>query len=451
MKRAFSRIVLLFLAAALLCPAALAVGDGFDNFTPADAYDGQFTDVPADAWYAQSVADAYALGLMTGSGDGVFAPDSDISLAETIVLACRLRAVYLGEEADFSGGSPWYQPYVDYAQENGLIRPGAFSDYSAAATRAEFAQILAALPEEMLAEVNEVEAGAIPDVDMAAPYAHSVYRLYRAGIAAGGDDIGTYHPDSPIARREVAAIVTRIALPDQRRSFELRERLVTLYADCGCTVTVGSSEASALLALGWRTEPFSVDPSAGIEAALNAATLQPLSTGDQELDQMADAVLAQIVTEDMTTYQKVKACYDYLIENTSYQQSITFLSPYHPYVSDWDYLITLWAKQALSTGTGVCNDYASAFLVLTRRIGLQTYLVEGLTSKAGGGWTGHAWNVISVGGTDYVFDAQVEDNIAKGGAIQYYRFGKTYDQVSQNYSGYDSEADKAAFWSFETR
>lgn len=449
MKKLSARILSLFLAAALLCPAALAAGDGFDNFRRTAAYGDQFTDVPADAWYAGSVADAFELGLMNGKEADSFAPDSDISLAETVALACRLYAIYHGEEPDLSGGSPWYQPYVDYAAERGLLQPEAAADYTAAATRAEFAQILAALPEEMLAQRNTVELGAIPDVDMAAPYAGSVYRLYRAGAAAGSDALGTYHPDSPIARREVAAIAVRIALPEQRKSLELRERAVTLYADCGCTVAVGSADVPGYLDMGWRTEPFTVDPSAGIEAVLNAATLQPVTTLDEELDRLADDVLSRITTGDMSTYEKVRACYDYLIENTAYQQSITFLSPSHPYVSDWDYLITLWAKQALSTGTGVCNDYASAFLVLTRRIGLQSYLVEGLTSKSGGGWTGHAWTIISVGGTDYVFDAQVEDNIAKGGAIQYYRFGKTYDQVVRNYSDYDNEAAKAAFCSFQ--
>ena len=66
-------------------------------------------------------------------------------------------------------------------------------------------------------------------------------------------------------------------------------------------------------------------------------------------------------------------------------------------------------------------------------IGLNCYLVGGQTSKSGGGYTGHAWCEMNLNGTIYVFDPQVEDNIAKGGTIKYYRFGKTYDQVPGKY------------------
>ena len=64
---------------------------------------------------------------------------------------------------------------------------------------------------------------------------------------------------------------------------------------------------------------------------------------------------------------------------------------------------------------------------MTRAIGLETYLQNGQTSSSKGGFTGHTWCTIMINGVPYLFDPQVEDNIAKGGAIYYYRFCQPYD------------------------
>ena len=61
------RMLCLFLALALavgLTPAARAAG--LENFSPVQSYTGQFADVPRDAWFYDSVGDAYAYGLMNG-------------------------------------------------------------------------------------------------------------------------------------------------------------------------------------------------------------------------------------------------------------------------------------------------------------------------------------------------------------------------------------------------
>ncbi len=43
------------------------------------------------------------------------------------------------------------------------------------------------------------------------------------------------------------------------------------------------------------------------------------------------------------------------------------------------------------------------------------------------------WCVVVIDGMEYVFDPQVEDNIANGGKIRYLRFCKTYDEVADKY------------------
>jgi hypothetical protein len=225
MRRLFAFILALLLVLSLT-PTALAA-EGLDNFRKTAEYtDGLFPDVSSTSWYAEYVKNAYELGLMVGSGDG-FNPTGNLTIAEALVLACRLNSLYYGGTGVFQQGSPWYQVYVDYAIEKNMIVAGQY-DYKAPATRLQFATILcSALPAEALTIINSVPEGAIPDVVSDA----AVYTLYRAGILTGNDDLGTFHPESNIARSEVAAIVTRMAISELRKTVSLQPQQTTPVAD----------------------------------------------------------------------------------------------------------------------------------------------------------------------------------------------------------------------------
>jgi hypothetical protein len=133
-------------------------------------------------------------------------------VSEAIKLAACLHSIYYTGSADFPRDqTPWYRPYVDYALENGIIS-GEYPNYEAYATRAQFAVIFAAaLPDEALTVMNDVELGAIPDVSYSYSYGPSVYLLYRAGITVGKDSAGTFYPNDTIKRSEVATIAARMA------------------------------------------------------------------------------------------------------------------------------------------------------------------------------------------------------------------------------------------------
>lgn len=197
---------------------------GLDNFTQANTYEaGQFTDVAADAWYAANVQSAYEFGLMKGNSGTTFNPEGNVTVAETITVAARLHTIYQNGEENFENSDPWYQTYVDYAKENEIIASN-FADYNKAATRAEYATILAsALPEKALKAMNEVADNAIPDVKTDDACGTAVYTLYRAGILTGSDKKGTFNPGSTIKRSEVAAIVSRMADESLRKSITLKD------------------------------------------------------------------------------------------------------------------------------------------------------------------------------------------------------------------------------------
>lgn len=213
--------------ALLMCvsvlPSAFAHNDhgSHGNFKAKHSYNRHFKDVHEDDWFCPYVGTAYEYGLVNGVTDSSFEPDSNLSIAQAITIAARIHCVYsTGNELTVTApeGSLWYDPYVEYALENGIISE-AYPDYDALAKRCEVAVIFAStLPSATYSHTRTIGDGVIPDVAMSDDYADSVYKLYRAGILSGNDEKGTFAPDSNIKRSEVAAICVRIADPAQRSS-----------------------------------------------------------------------------------------------------------------------------------------------------------------------------------------------------------------------------------------
>lgn len=184
-----------------------------------------FVDVPASAWYADAVRDAWANGLIDGVNAAHFDPDGSLTVAQAIKLAAALHQRIENGTVTLKNGSPWYRSYLEYAVEHGVIEE-SYLGYSAAALnapvqRAEFAHILygAAKP---YAAINEIGANALPDVKTGDRYADEIYALYRAGVLNGSDRSGTFYPTSLIRRSEAAAILIRAFDEEARKTLTLQ-------------------------------------------------------------------------------------------------------------------------------------------------------------------------------------------------------------------------------------
>ena len=184
-----------------------------------------FVDVPASAWYANAVRDAWANGLIDGVNATHFEPDGSLTVAQAIKLAAALHQRIENGTVTLKNGSPWYRSYLEYAVEHGVIEE-SYLGYSAAALnapiqRAEFAHILygAAKP---YAAINEIGANALPDVKTGDRYADEIYALYRAGVLNGSDRSGTFYPTSLIRRSEAAAILIRVFDEEARRTLTMQ-------------------------------------------------------------------------------------------------------------------------------------------------------------------------------------------------------------------------------------
>ena len=180
-----------------------------------------FTDVAEGAWYYEDVRTAWENGLIDGMTPTTFAPDENLTYAQAVKLAACMRQ--LEEEGDitFVPGEVWYQVYVDYAREKGIIGEEDL-EWSAPATRAGYMEIFAkALPDEAYEAINDIEEGAIPDVPADFPQAEAIYKLYISGIVQGVGDEHLCNPESNIKRSEVATILTRMVYSEARIAFSL--------------------------------------------------------------------------------------------------------------------------------------------------------------------------------------------------------------------------------------
>lgn len=167
----------------------------------------QFADVTEDKWYYNELLEAKRLGLINGVGGNKHNPEENVTLAEIIAMASRIKNSRGGTNTVLESSSvgKWYNSYITFAANSGIIKTDDFESYDEYATRAEVAYIFSNLFSDVEAEKNTI----IPDVTEDTEYCDSIHKLYALGILNGGSD-GSFRPEDKITRAEAAAILLRV-------------------------------------------------------------------------------------------------------------------------------------------------------------------------------------------------------------------------------------------------
>ncbi len=249
-KSALVKLLCVIVAVFTLATVASAAG-----FTKSLSYvDGTFSDVKSTSWYAKEVASAYELGFMNGKAEGQFAPDGNVTVAEAITMASRVHAIYNGKEIASVSGGKWYDMYVQYALANGIIAEGQFENFDRNIMRYEMAVMFAdAMPKEWFAAKNNVKE--IPDINVNEEYHDKLMMLYNAGVVMGSTEYGDFLATNSIKRSETAAIINRVALPENRQVKTLKEydRQEAIYLIDNYSMS-RSVRNRTMIASGWRYE-----------------------------------------------------------------------------------------------------------------------------------------------------------------------------------------------------
>lgn len=178
-----------------------------------------FTDVKNNVWYTDYICTAYAMGLVNGMTNTTYCPNDNMTIAQAVVLATRMNQLTTtGSTQDYSDyKGKWYQPYFDYAIAQGFVDKSYQNKWNQKATRAQFADIFAGcMPDENLENIHNYTDGFIPDVKMSSTHGADIYKLYNAGILQGSDALYNFKPNTNIKRSEIAAIVVRMMMEEER-------------------------------------------------------------------------------------------------------------------------------------------------------------------------------------------------------------------------------------------
>ena len=121
---------------------------------------------------------------------------------------------------------------------------------------------------------------------------------------------------------------------------------------------------------------------------------------EEQIEQEVQKILENV--RGKTDYQKILAIHDYLVDNVSYDQTLTKYNIYNMY-------------GALVNKDAVCEGYAKAFKYLMDRVNIKSVVVIGLATDSNEETQNHAWNYVELDGVWYGIDVTWDDPIVIGG------------------------------------
>lgn len=200
--------------AALSLTLVLSVG----LCVPAYAAETTFSDVPADHWAAGAISRMAEDGVVSGVGNGQFAPDRTITYAEFIAMIARkFLPDQIGPESE-----PWYSCYMEAARSaiymgdgSGILFDTKVSTDSSLAesaiSRYDMAEICWHTMEVFPKYID------IPDsYDFRKEHSDVVEHVwavsicYNLGILTGVDDKGNFNGDGFMTRAQAAVVMERL-------------------------------------------------------------------------------------------------------------------------------------------------------------------------------------------------------------------------------------------------
>lgn len=182
-----------------------------------------------------------------------------------------------------------------------------------------------------------------------------------------------------------------------------------------------STEAVSELVGAWTNDTIGTD---AVKKLLNSATLHPQKTGWNQLDALLEQMLSAGGSD---TYSQLKYMYDWLVMNVTYSwegySNTTASVACYNSVTGYNYLKSMShdglkktipddmanrTYHILTAKKGVCYDYAIAFAVIARYVGIEAYVHTGIFTfeDVSNGAGHHGWSELVLGGSRYIFDPQ---------------------------------------------
>ena len=397
---------------------------------------------------------------MNGYADGTFRPDIPIIRAE----ACKLIASLLTTKAANGDHlftdvdvSAWYADAVRQMAGFGLVSGYADGTFlpDMAITRAEFVTILARFPHDDIG--TERTFADVP----ASHWAHGAVQTALAQGWISGDPSGLFRPDDPITRAETVAILNRVLgragdavtaatsegiriMPDVPDTHWAYLDMLEATTDHEYEITDGIESWTGFdrevsgLAEGWQNISgmlFHVNADGQFDHNVVIDNLEldrngRYTTGSEELDRLLAPAVGNVLKDGLTQMERLRAVYLYA------KGSFCYLG-----IGEVDTSKAGWeieqAINMLKTGRGNCYSWASLFTYLARQVGYDAKTVVGTGVSPKGSESVHAWTEITIDGTAYTFDPQIESVYAARYDEYYDLFMKPYGEAEWGYKKSD--------------
>lgn len=113
------------------------------------------------------------------------------------------------------------------------------------------------------------------------------------------------------------------------------------------------------------------------------------------------AILREIVDDDMSDVEKLKAIHDWVVMNVTYDKDLLEKMGYEDNLKSYR---GFYLEGAIEDHRAVCEGMSKAVCVMANIEGIPCVIVSGKSATNPGG-PGHAWNKVNVNGDWYILDA----------------------------------------------
>ena len=177
-----------------------------------------YGDSSASAWYGSAVDYATLRGLMSGTGASAFDPTKTLTRAMFVTILGRMAGVDASKFPgvsfrDVEAGS-WYAPYVEWGAKNGIVTgmgDGVFAPANSV-TREQMAALIARYASAYGIDLPRAAGAprAFADVSAISGWAADSVELMRRTGLITGDEMGRFNPQKGATRAEAATVFRRL-------------------------------------------------------------------------------------------------------------------------------------------------------------------------------------------------------------------------------------------------
>ena len=184
------------------------------------------------------------------------------------------------------------------------------------------------------------------------------------------------------------------------------------------------------------TSTYNVYINSGNEANYLSEEFSSKEEIDQAMAQIEQVKNQIVQNRTGNTYEDIKMVHDYLVDNISYDSSLSKENIYNIY-------------GALVNRECVCEGYARAFKYLLDELDIPCVMVIGTATNSHGETENHAWNYAQLNGNWYAVDSTWDDPVVIGGGTasaesryKYFLVGREVIDQDHSSSGQFTEDGK---------